>query len=362
MKERNNFSVQLKPVGSNCNLRCKYCYARPYLVKGERMSKDVLEKVIKKLLRYSFYPSISWHGGEPTLAGYDFFRYAMDLIEKYRRPGQKVRNLIQTNGTLISPQLAKLFSKYNFGVSISLDGPEYVNGINRITVNGDNSFNQIIEGIKILREQGVDPSVICTVSKDALPFAKETFDFLVSQGFKRIKYGPVFDSTKDRFSVSNDEWFSYLKTVLYRWFNMSNPDIQVREIDEAITWFSGESLKLCSCDRTCLQWVSVNPKGELYPCEYLRKSYYYGNINNIEFSDIPFSSGYREFSDIYKKNPLKCQRCDFFNVCGNGCPATRVKNGKMSLDGVYAFCDQRKRLFREASNLFEEALEGEEKK
>jgi radical SAM protein with 4Fe4S-binding SPASM domain len=143
---------------------------------------------------------------------------------------------------------------------------------------------------------------------------------------------------------------------------MSNPDIQVREIDEAITWFSGESLKLCSCDRTCLQWVSVNPKGELYPCEYLRKSYYYGNINNIEFSDIPFSSGYREFSDIYKKNPLKCQRCDFFNVCGNGCPATRVKNGKMSLDGVYAFCDQRKRLFREASNLFEEALEGEEKK
>ena len=351
------FSIQLKPVGNMCNLRCKYCYARPH-ASGEVMSYDVLEQVIKKTLQQDYlYPTFSWHGGEPTLAGYDFFYQAMLLIEKYKRPNQVVRNLIQTNATRITPQLAKLFKKYNFIVSISLDGPEHIHGINRVTGESNNSFSQVMDGIKILRQYGIEPSVICTVSRETLPFAAEVFHFLISQGFKKIKYSPVFDSTRDEFSITSDEWYRYLKTVFYEWFKVGDATIQIRDLNEVIAWLLKRSINLCSCNRTCLHWVSIDPKGEIYPCEYLREKYYYGNITQIEeLRDIYYTSSYQEFKKIYETVPLKCRHCEFFKVCGNGCPATRVRDGKISLDGVYAFCEQRRKLFYEIEKVFKSVL------
>lgn len=355
------FSVQLKPVGSMCNLKCKYCYAKPRSPSSDVMPSKTLEEVIKKCLRQDYlYPTLSWHGGEPTLAGYNFFKSAINLIEQYRQPGQTVRNLIQTNATRITPELAKLFKKYNFGVSVSLDGPEQVHGVNRVTINNKNSFNLVMQGIKILREYGVEPSIICTVSKETFPFAAETFHFLVSQGFKRIKYSPVFDSTKDEFSVTNDEWFKYLKTVFYEWFEIGDPTIQIRDLDEVIVWMSKKSLNLCSSNRTCLHWVSINPKGEIYPCEYLREEYYYGDITQMELSEVFYTPTYQKFKKIYEFVPQICRQCEFFKFCGNGCPATRVNNGKISLDGVYAFCEERKKLFYEIKKVFNATLKGGE--
>lgn len=280
----------------------------------------------------------------------------MKLIEKYQKPNQKVRNLIQTNATKITPELARLFKEYDFGVSVSLDGPEYVHGINRILTSGGNSFSKVMRGIKILREIGVDLSVICTVSKETLSFAAETFNFLIAQGFQRIKYSPVFDSVKDEFSIASDEWFEYLKTVFYQWFEIGDPAIQVRDLDEVIVWLSEKSLNLCSADRTCLHWVSINPKGEIYPCEYLREQYCYGNIAQMEISGVSHTSAFQDFKKVYETIPSKCQRCEFFKLCGNGCLATRIKDGKISLDGVYAFCEERRALFREIKKVFDTTL------
>lgn len=356
------FSVQLKPVGSACNLRCKYCYARPHLISDNIMSEEVLECVVRKTLKNSPQPTFSWHGGEPTLVGVNFLNAFVDFVEKYRLDGQKVRNLIQTNATKITPELAEIFQKYNFGVSISLDGPEYIHGINRLFWDSRNSFSSTMEGIELLRDYGVDPSVICTVSLKTLPFASEVFDFLVSQGFKRIKYSPVFDSVNDEFSITNEEWYNYLKIVFHKWFDLGDSSVQVRDLDEVIMWLSRNTFNLCSVNRTCLCWVSINPKGEIYPCEYLKNKFYYGNILHINFSDIPNTAAFQRFQKIYEKVPSKCQRCEFYRVCGNGCPVTRVKDGKVALDGVYAFCEERKCLFYEIQRVFDSALKGGDKK
>jgi uncharacterized protein len=352
------FSVQIKPVGNICNLDCKYCYAKPFSRPNQIMSEEIFERTVRQCLQNSSYPTFSWHGGEPTLAGYDFFQRAMNLMERYRQSGQKIRNLIQTNATKITPKLAKLFKKYNFGISVSLDGPEHVHGINRILMNGDNSFPDVMRGIKVIRESGLDPSVICTVSKETLPFATETFNFLVAQGFKRIKYSPVFDSLEDKFSITSSDWFEYLKAVFCQWFNIGDPTIQVRDLDEVIIWLSRKSMSLCSVDRTCLHWVSINPAGEIYPCEYLRDGYHYSNITQMELSDVFYSHGFQEFKKAYETIPIKCQQCEFFKLCGNGCPATRVKNGKISSDGVYAFCEERQALFHEIKKAFDATLKG----
>lgn len=355
--KKNWFSAQLKPAGNTCNLRCGYCYAKSHLASGKLMSKEILEVTIRKIIEQDYaYPTFSWHGGEPTLVGCELFEYAMRLMNKYKRHEQTIYNLIQTNATKINPELAELFKKNNFGVSISLDGPENMHGLNRKFINGKNSFAEVLKGVEILREYEIEPSVICTVSKGNLSHAAETFDFLVSQDFKKIKYSPVFDSVTDNFSITSEEWFEYLKKIFYRWFEIGNPEIQVRDLDEVIVWLSNTSLNLCSSNKTCLNWISVNPSGEIYPCEYLKNQYKYGNIMDTELNTIFTSPQFVKFQKIFTSNPAECRNCEFLQLCGNGCPTTRVKNGQISPEGVYAFCGQRKNLFSEIKKVFDKEL------
>jgi len=102
------FQVFAKPIGSICNLDCHYCY---YLKKehiypeGEdfRMPDDILEEYIVQHIETFPGPVIrfSWHGGEPTVLGLDYFRKIVELQRRHQPPNRKITNGMQTNGTLI---------------------------------------------------------------------------------------------------------------------------------------------------------------------------------------------------------------------------------------------------------------------
>ena len=341
------FSIQLKPVGSACNLRCSYCYVKPF--RGDSsgvMPLDVLERALVSCIAGSDYPNITWHGGEPTLAGLDFFVRACYLMSRHALD-KSVRNVLQTNATLITSEFAALLAEYRFEVGVSLDGPAEVHNLHR-----SSSFADVMRGVELLRQAGLDPSVICTVTADTLPFAEQVFDFLVANDFRRLKYSPVYDSTIDRFSISSDDWFNYLERVFWKWMNLGNPDLSVRELDEVIAWVDREQLALCSSDRTCLGWVSVDPNGELYPCEYLRSSTSYGNIRSMELANIAQTDTYRQFTAQFLTPPPQCQQCEFFALCGNGCPATRVENDVLTPTGVYVYCEQRRKLYNIIEDVF----------
>lgn len=320
------------------------------------MSETVLERTIKCCVSSSEHPIFTWHGGEPTLAGLAFFKKALDLMGQYRRPGQVITNAIQTNATRIDSGFAAFFKERSFLVGVSLDGPEKVHGAHRLNSAHRNSYSGVMKGVETLRKAGVAPSVICTVTRDTLDKAEEVFRFLLAQGFTNIKYSPVYDSTGDRFNIGHDEWFSYLRTVFDIWFENGDPQIEVRELDEVIVWLSNETLPLCSSERSCLRWVSVDPNGELYPCEYLKTNRPYGNILEMGFEDISNTPAYQRFREDFLTPPQQCQECQFYPLCGNGCPATRTVNGVVSPRGVYVYCQERRELYNYIKEHFDEAL------
>src|SRR5208337_17443 len=102
--------VLAKPTGAICNLDCAYCFYldKEQLYPGSRFRMDdrLLEQYVKQLIEShrTNRVTVAWQGGEPTLMGLDFFRRAIELENKYRRPGMTFENTIQTNGTLISDQ------------------------------------------------------------------------------------------------------------------------------------------------------------------------------------------------------------------------------------------------------------------
>lgn len=252
-----SFGMQIKPVGSNCNLKCKYCYAAPFATeKMNIMSAEILEIAVSKIMAFQNNVFFSWHGGEPLLPGLEFYKNVVRIINKYKTPYHQIKNMVQTNATLITLEFAKFFKDNDFIISVSIDGPEHVHNANRVCQKGRDSFSNAMCGVEVLRQVGLNPPVIATVTKDTAKYARDTFKFFVDNGFTDIKFSPVYDSVSDNFSISSDDWFAYLKEILNVWFEYGDANIKVREIDEVIAWLSNKIINLCSSKQTCLSWIS----------------------------------------------------------------------------------------------------------
>lgn len=114
------FHLLAKPSGSTFNLHGAYCFfldkERLYPGSKFRMSETVLEQYIRQLIEthQTDEVNIAWQGGEPTLRGLDFYRRALALAEKFRRPGMRFLPTMQTNGTLLDYEWAAFFKEHDF--------------------------------------------------------------------------------------------------------------------------------------------------------------------------------------------------------------------------------------------------------
>ena len=163
------FHVLAKPTGALCNLDCKYCFFLSkqalYPDSDFRMADDLLEIYISQLLESQQAPavSIAWQGGEPTLMGLDFFRHSVELVEKYKKPGQQVEHTIQTNGTRLNDEWCKFFRKHRFLVGLSVDGPRELHDAYRVDKGGKGTFDQVMRGWELLKKHKVEFNILCTV-------------------------------------------------------------------------------------------------------------------------------------------------------------------------------------------------------
>src|SRR3989339_960440 len=197
------FYPTLKVVSSNCNLRCVYCYYKGiHRKKPIRMNDITLKSIIQKLLALSgeekevhFY----WHGGEPLLAGIDFYQKIILLENELNVYGKKICNHIQTNATLLTDNWVDFLVGNDFNVGISLDGPKEIQDVNRPTISGGGSFDSVMKGLKLFQEREKFPSIISVVTNESLGNANKIFDFFVENKIKRFlpKYCCFFFQAED---------------------------------------------------------------------------------------------------------------------------------------------------------------------
>ncbi len=151
------FQIFAKPIGAICNLDCRYCYylKKQHLYpKGElfRMPDSLLEEYILQHIEASPKPLIpfSWHGGEPTLLGLDYFRKIVALQRKHQPPGRRIINGVQTNGTLLDEEWCRFLAAEDFYVGLSLDGPKEFHDRYRVTRGGKPTWKQVMRGFRLL--------------------------------------------------------------------------------------------------------------------------------------------------------------------------------------------------------------------
>jgi uncharacterized protein len=171
VKASREFQVFAKPIGSICNLDCHYCYylkkERLY-PKGEsfRMPDDILEEYIVQHIEAAPEPEIrfSWHGGEPTILGLDYFRKIVELQNKHQPLNQRIINGIQTNGILLDEDWCRFLAEEGFAVGLSLDGPQEMHDQYRITKDQKPSHEQTMRGYKLLQQHRIYTDILCVVN------------------------------------------------------------------------------------------------------------------------------------------------------------------------------------------------------
>ncbi len=335
MKE---FSLLIKPVSADCNLNCDYCF---YLEKSalyagkkiHRMQEHVLEQLVKSYMDtdQSIY-SFGWQGGEPTLMGLDFFQKVVELQQTYGRPGAQVGNGFQTNTTLITAEMAKLFADYRFLLGCSLDGPANIHDKYRRFLDGRGSHRKVVEGIKILNDYHVEYNILVLVSQANVKHAKDVYRYLCDSGFMHHQYIPCVEFNSDgspaSYSISGEEWGDFLCELYDLWYPKDIHTISIRHFDSILTKLVDGISNVCTLGDSCSNYFVVEYNGDVYPCDFFVTSpLKLGNILDDDWETLQNSALYKRFSDKKTEWNDQCGLCECLFLCRGDCLKHRMYSG-----------------------------------
>ena len=354
------FQVFTKPVGSACNLACSYCY---YLCKKNlypenehfKMDDDILEKYIIQLIEATTDQTItfSWHGGEPLLAGLEFFRKVIKLQHKHQPAGSKIVNGIQTNGTLIDGEWCRFLAKEGFIVGISIDGPGNFHNNYRRTREDGPSLQQVIRGYKLLQKHGVIPEILCVVNAGNVRYPLVIYDYFKQIGAEYITFLPLVvkqsgsPKSVSSISVPSEEFGVFLSAIFDEWVEKDIGRIKVQIFEETARTAFNQDHTLCIFKVNCGGVPVVEHTGDFYSCDhYVDKEHLLGNIRNHSLSDYLDSEKQKSFGQAKSLAlPLYCTVCEFLQMCNGECPKNRFITSPDGEKGLNYLCSGYKYFF-----------------
>ena len=358
------FSLLIKPASADCDLSCRYCFYHqrptdPYdSHERHRMSDDVLIPMISQYLSLAGkFTSFGWQGGEPLLMGLGFFKRVVELQQMYGYSGQYVGNNVQTNATLITPDMARLFHDYNFLLGVSLDGPEEYHDHYRRYPSGRGSFRRVMESTRILEEHEVEFNVLAVVNKTTAQKPDETYGFFLENEFHYLQYIPAveFDSKTGQlldFSVNAKDYGDFLCRLFDLWYNNGQPKASIRNFENIAAIYMGMESEACVYRDECGTYAVVEYNGDVYPCDFfVEESLRLGNLTQTALKDIITGPEAQAFNRRKSQDRPGCQGCKWEFICRCGCQNYRDQNGSDYL------CSAHKHFFAHSESRFKSLAE-----
>ncbi len=358
------FQVMVKPAGAACNLGCRYCYylSKDVLYPGSdlRMSDDLLEEFTRQYLSAQSIPEVTfaWQGGEPTLMGIDFYQRAVELQSMYARPGVRVLNSIQTNGTLLDDAWCRFLHDHDFLVGISIDGPEEQHNAFRVDKVGRPSFERVIRGLDRLKAHKVEWNLLATVHAANAAYPLEVYRFFRDELEARfIQFIPIVErvvtpdpgasqTISDR-SVTGRQYGEFLIAIFDEWVRRDVGEVFVQIFDVALGAWLDQAPGLCVFGPTCGDALALEHNGDLYSCDhFVDPEHRLGNIRKSSLAELTGSEIQKQFGQAKLDSlPGICHNCPVRFVCNGGCPKNRFPVTPEGEDGLNWLCEGYKSFF-----------------
>lgn len=348
----NDFQIFVKPAGAECNLNCSYCYYinNTGLHKDfSMMADDILEKYISS--HFEACPddvvNFSWHGGEPLLAGIDFYRKAVAFQKRYKPGNVAVSNGIQTNGTMLNDEWCRFFSEEGFCVGVSIDGPQEFHDRFRVSRDGLPSFTRTMNGIRLLRKHGIIPEILCVVNSYNVRQPLKIYNFIRKTGAKFVSFLPLVEKRPDlpagvsSNSVPSLEFGIFLSKIFDQWVLNGIGDIKIQIFEEAARTAFSQDHTLCIFKKTCGGVPVLERNGDFYSCDhYTGRQYLVGNIRSRSLKELLESPQQIKFGRAKLDTlPAYCINCGVRNMCNGECPKNRFISSPDGEPGLNYLCE-----------------------
>ncbi|KAF2174556.1 radical SAM enzyme [Zopfia rhizophila CBS 207.26] len=179
---RDSVIVVVRPVDERCNLSCEYCNAAVHANSRAIMSRETLERIIVQASKPDYrFVQFVWHGGEPLLAGLDFYKAVLELQQQHfggNFAAGRCENVIQTNGLLLSTNTLDFLEKGGFWIGTSIDGPDL--SANRYRFQGrgaETVLKKTLDACRSVRARGLSLLTISVIHDANFYRAEEMYHF-----------------------------------------------------------------------------------------------------------------------------------------------------------------------------------------
>ncbi len=364
------FVVMAKPVGPTCNMECTYCYyletARLFSSTHKfRMPDNLLETYVRQYIEASPGPEVLfvWHGGEPTLAGLDFYRRAVELQQNYLPRGWTCWNNIQTNGTLLDDKWCLFLAEAHFDVGVSIDGTQWLHNAYRKDHSGRGTYESAARAIRCLQAHGIQPDLLCTVTSATAKEPISVYRSLRSFNTGWIQFIPIVrrepDGKLTSESVTSEAYGRFLCTVFDEWIHHDLDKLNVQFFAEMSLVWSGGLSSVCWMAPTCGRVLIVEHDGGIYSCDhFVNPEHCIGNIKTLPLSALVKLPVQRRFGDNKRDQlPSQCRSCSWLSVCNGGCPKDRFSLTEDGEPGLNYLCSGLQHFFAHAEKPLKKVIE-----
>jgi uncharacterized protein len=345
---KNAFHVMIIPT-LGCPSRCRYCWS------SEEGSPVMTIETVKEIVAWlkdfrNDRVTFTFHGGEPLLAGADFYREALPLLAE-GLSHLKPEFALQTNLWRLTPELADILAEYHVPIGSSIDGPQELNDLQR----SEGYFERTMKGYKIAKEHGLSVRFICTFTSHSVKFREEIFNFFLENGFT-LKLHPALPSLRSddpkKWALDPEEYGDLLVYLLNKYLEHLD-EIEVMNINDLVRCVFTRRGSVCTFVDCMGNTFAVGPDGSIYPCyrfvgmpEFVMGSVY-DHPSKEDLARSPAGKLMQEFKEYVDKS---CGECAHIRYCRGGCPYNAIAPTGGRIEGVDPHCKAYKRIFDEITD------------
>lgn len=330
-----NLTVMLKPASSACNMRCRYCFyadvsslrdCRSYGVMSEEVRERVLENIFSALAPGDRL-NLAFQGGEPTLAGLNWFRKFTAQAEALGK-GIHISYALQTNGLLLDEAWCAFLKEKNFLVGLSLDGYAKNHNACRPDAHGDGTFSRVLEAKQRMDRVGVEYNILTVLTGDLARHPQQVWRFLLEQKIGYVQFIPCLGPLEEQsspFALTPRRYAEFYIALFDRWYNAfcQGNYISVKLFDDLARLLAFGECNACGLLGFCQPQLIVEADGGVYPCDfYVLDEYRMGSLAS-EPLDRLFPGKARPFLERAVGEMPLCAQCPYRRLCGGGCQRMR---------------------------------------
>lgn len=351
-------SMLIKPVSSDCNIACRYCFYQN-LSKSRKtasfghMTDQVLETLVQKALACSEKScAFLFQGGEPMLAGLAYYKKLLALENRYNTHKVSITHAIQTNGLLLNDDWARFLGSHHFLVGLSLDGPKDIHDFNRQDTSGRGTFAKVIRAARLLEKYGVAYNVLAVVTALSARHTARIYDFFKKNHFLYLQFIPCLDPLgeapeSEPYSLRPMRYADFLKKLFDLWYADVCLGVapSIRMFDNFIMCAAGGQPEACGMTGSCACQHVVEADGSVYPCDfYATDDWRLGTILESPLNVLDNTPKAKKFVEDSHFTAPPCHNCKWFYLCRGGCRRNRepFQDGHLWLNH---YCAAYKRFF-----------------